>query len=95
MDFVQLYTGIGRLDFWSYKLILAYAAWSVGAVFFWPAFAIAMMMAVILARYKETMLKKWMGRCFFANFKNSRSPEDYYVSLDEELIAFKAAVGGG
>lgn len=34
MDFVQLYTGIGRLDFWSYNLILAYAAWSVGAVFF-------------------------------------------------------------
>lgn len=77
------------------NLILAYAAWSVGAVFFWPAFAIAMMMAVILASYKETMLKKWMGRCFFANSRNSRSPEDYYVSLDEELIAFKAAVGGG
>jgi len=33
MDFVQLYTGIGRFDFWKYKLILAYAARTVGEVF--------------------------------------------------------------
>lgn len=39
------------------NLILAYAAWLVGTVFFWPAVAIAMVMAVVLASYKETMLK--------------------------------------
>lgn len=31
------------------NLILAYAAWSVGAVFFWPAFIVAMIMAVVVA----------------------------------------------
>lgn len=76
------------------NLILAYAAWSVGAVFFWPAFIVAMIMAIVLAKYKQTMLKKWLSRCYFAYGRSSSSTQGYYASLDEELRAFNSAVGG-
>lgn len=76
------------------NLILAYAAWSVGAVFFWPAFIFAMITAIVLAKYKQAMLKKWLSRCYFALGRSSSLAKGYYLSLDEELRAFNSAIGG-
>ncbi|MEV4782147.1 T6SS effector BTH_I2691 family protein [Burkholderia sp. LMU1-1-1.1] len=74
---------------------LTYAAFFVGAIFFWPAFVGAAVIAIILSIHKQGMLKKWISHCFFARgTSGGQSASIYYHSLDEELQAYGNAIGG-
>ena len=75
-------------------LTLTIAALAIGATFFWYAFAAAIAMAIVLALYKQSMLKKWISHCFYAKVNSGQDNSKFYASLEEELQGFTNSVGG-
>lgn len=75
-------------------LTLTVAALAIGATFFWFAFVAAIVMAVVLALFKQSMLKKWITHCFYAKEYSDQSKSKFYESLEDELRGFSNAVGG-
>jgi hypothetical protein len=75
--------------------VLACTAYFIGAAFFWPAFAAAVAIAIVLSLYKQAMLKKWISHCFYSrSLADERSESGFYSTLDDELIAYDNALGG-
>ena len=73
---------------------LTLAAFYIGATFFWLTFVAAIVIAIALSVHKQSMLKKWISHCFYAKGDANQPASKYYVSLEEELIAYNTAVGG-
>jgi hypothetical protein len=72
---------------------LTLSAFYVGATFFWPAFACAIVIAIVLSIHKQAMLKKWITHCFYAVGDAGPPASKFYVSLEEELKAYRNALG--
>ena len=73
---------------------LTVGAFVVGAAFFWITFVAAILIAIALSIYKQSMLKKWISHCFYAKGEADQPASQFYISLEEELSAYNTAVGG-